>query len=98
MSASTVFPLPSRVLGKKLAKVWSRKNAMVVPLNTAAPAGRSAHSEWTTVDVSILQDFGKLHQYYGVEVRRAREEWLRGQAAEQVEEKEMEKEEETVEK
>lgn len=82
LSASTVLLPASRVVWKKSAKVWSRRSATVTPLN----AGSAARSEWPSVDVNHLQDFSKLHHYYGLEVRRAREEWLRGRAAEEQEE------------
>lgn len=61
---------------------------MVTPLN----AGSAAHSEWPSVEVNLLQDFSKLHHYYGLEVRRAREEWLRGRAAEELVEEQREEE------
>lgn len=76
LSASLVSLPPSRVVWKKSAKVWSKRSAMVTPLN----AGSAACSEWPSVDVNLLQDFSKLHHYYGLEVSRAREEWLRGRA------------------
>lgn len=90
LSANTVLLLPSRVVWKKSAKVWSKRSAMVTPLN----AGSAARSEWPSVDVNLLQDFSKLHHYYGLEVRRAREEWLRGRAAEEVVGEEQEEEQE----
>lgn len=76
MSASMVPLPPSRVVWKKSAKVWSKRSAVVTPLNS----GSAARSEWPSVDVNLLQDFSKLHHYYGLEVSRAREEWLRDRA------------------
>ncbi|KAM8845226.1 sesquipedalian-1 isoform 1-T1 [Spinachia spinachia] len=76
-SAGTVLqapPMPSKAVAKKSPKLWPRRNALVTPLNGPAPA----HGEWPPVGFDPLRDFGQLHDYYGQEVKRAREAWLRG--------------------
>lgn len=78
-SAGTVLPPPTKLLGKKSPKVWNRRNAVVTPLNGPA----ALYSEWPLVDLNPLEDFSKLHNYYGQEVKRAREEWLRSRGAEE---------------
>ncbi|XP_058510126.1 sesquipedalian-1 isoform X1 [Solea solea] len=74
-SASSVLQAPSmssRVAAKKSPKLWHRRNALVTPLNGPAPYG-----EWPLVGLDLFEDFSKLHDYYGQEVRRAKGEWLR---------------------
>ena len=78
LSASAVLQAPSkptRVAARKSPKLWPRRNAYVTPLNGPAPA----YGEWPLVGSDPLEEFSKLHDYYGQEVKKAREEWLRGQ-------------------
>uniref|UniRef100_A0A3Q3A7T6 Sesquipedalian n=1 Tax=Kryptolebias marmoratus TaxID=37003 RepID=A0A3Q3A7T6_KRYMA len=75
-SASAVLQAPSaptKVLPKKSPKLWQRRNAYVTPLNGPAPL----YGEWPLVGSDPLVEFSKLHEYYGQEVTKAREEWLR---------------------
>lgn len=65
--------IPAKVVAKKSPKLWPRRNAYVTPLNGPAPL----HGEWPLVGSDPLQEFSKLHDYYGQEVKKAREEWLR---------------------
>ncbi|XP_026180996.1 sesquipedalian-1 [Mastacembelus armatus] len=81
-SDSTVLQAPSistKVVAKKSPKLWHRRNAHVTPLNGPAPL----YGEWPLVGFDPLEDFSKLHEYYGQEVKKAREEWLRGRQAEE---------------
>lgn len=76
-SASAVLqapPKPTKAVAKKSPKLWPRRNAYVTPLNGPAPP----YGEWPLVGSDPLQEFSKLHDYYGQEVKKAREEWLRG--------------------
>lgn len=70
---------PTKVVAKKSPKLWPRRNAHVTPLNGPAPL----HGEWPLVGFDPLEDFRKLHEYYGQEVKEAREEWLRSRRAEE---------------
>ncbi|KAL6102647.1 uncharacterized protein ACO6RY_02214 [Pungitius sinensis] len=79
-SAGTVLqapPMPGKAVAKKSPKLWPRRNAHVTPLNGPAPP----YGEWPLVGFDPLEDFGKLHDYYGQEVKRVREEWLRSRGA-----------------
>ncbi|XP_044037035.1 sesquipedalian-1 isoform X2 [Siniperca chuatsi] len=79
-SASTVLHVPSiptKVVAKKSPKLWLRRNAHVTPLNGPAPL----YGEWPLVGFDPLEEFSKLHDYYGQEVKKAREEWLRSRQA-----------------
>uniref|UniRef100_A0A672H127 Sesquipedalian n=1 Tax=Salarias fasciatus TaxID=181472 RepID=A0A672H127_SALFA len=78
LSAGTAsHPPPAPAKAKRSPKLWPRRNAYVTPINgPAAPYG-----EWPLVGLDSLEDFSKLHDYYGQEVRKAREDWLRGGAA-----------------
>ena len=79
VSASIVLQQPTKATAKH-SPVWLKKNALVTPLN--APA--TLHTEWPLTDFNPLVDFQKLHDYYGQEVKKAREEWLKsGQATEE---------------
>uniref|UniRef100_A0A8C7X8W0 Sesquipedalian n=1 Tax=Oryzias sinensis TaxID=183150 RepID=A0A8C7X8W0_9TELE len=81
-SASTVPQAPpssTKVVTKKSPKVWSRRNAYVTPLNGPAPL----YGEWPLVGSDAMEEFSKLHDYYGQEVGRVREEWLRGKRVEE---------------
>ncbi|XP_034047218.1 sesquipedalian-1 isoform X2 [Thalassophryne amazonica] len=81
-SADTVLQpqsIPSKVAAKKCPKLWPRRNALVTPLNGPAPS----YGEWPLVGLDPLQDFSKLHDYYGLEVKQAREEWLRSRQREE---------------
>ncbi|KAJ3600747.1 hypothetical protein NHX12_031722 [Muraenolepis orangiensis] len=64
---------PAKVANKKSPKHWSRRNAVVTPLNGPAPL----YGEWPLVGLDPLEEFSKLHEYYGEEVLQAREVWLR---------------------
>ncbi|XP_068606526.1 sesquipedalian-1 [Brachionichthys hirsutus] len=76
-SSGAVQQAPTKVF-KKSPKVWLRRNAHVTPLNGPAPL----HGEWPLVGFNPMEDFSKLHDYYGQEVRRAREEWWLSRQAE----------------
>ncbi|XP_040046451.2 sesquipedalian-1 isoform X2 [Gasterosteus aculeatus] len=79
-SAGTVLQAPSmptKAVAKKSPKLWPRRHAHVTPLNGPAPS----YGEWPLVGFDPLEDFGKLHDHYGQEVKRAREEWLRSRRA-----------------
>lgn len=82
LSASTVLQapaMPTKAIAKKSPKLWHRRNAHVTPLNGPAPL----YGEWPLVDFDPLEEFSKLHDYYGQEVKRAREEWLRSRQEEE---------------
>lgn len=79
-STSTVSQarsVPTKVAAKKSPKLWHRRNAHVTPLNGPAPL----YGEWPLVGFNPLEEFSKLHDYYGQEVKKAREEWLRSRRA-----------------
>ncbi|XP_041673279.1 sesquipedalian-1 [Cheilinus undulatus] len=81
-SAGTVLNAssgPSKVVARKSPKLWHRRNAHVTPINGPAPL----YGEWPLVGFDPLEDFSRLHDYYGQEVKRAREEWLRSRRAEE---------------
>ncbi|XP_072298394.1 sesquipedalian-1 [Eucyclogobius newberryi] len=63
----------TKATARKSPKVWARRNAHVTPLNGPGPLW----SEWPAVDFNPLQEFQKLHEFYGREVERVKEEWRR---------------------
>lgn len=72
--ASTLLQAPAKVISQK-CPTWLRRNALITPLNGPA----ASMGEWPPVDLNPLRDFKRLHDYYGQEVERAREEWLKSQ-------------------
>ncbi|XP_071757030.1 sesquipedalian-1 [Centroberyx gerrardi] len=81
-SASNVLQTPSipnKVTNKKSPKLWPKRNAHVTPLNGPAPL----YGEWPLAGLDPLEEFSKLHDYYGQEVKQAREEWLRSRQVEE---------------
>ncbi|KAM7371710.1 hypothetical protein PAMP_008922 [Pampus punctatissimus] len=79
-SASAVVQacsIPTKVVAKKSPKLWHKRNAHVTPLNGPAPL----YGEWPLVGFDPLEEFSKLHDYYGQEVKKARDEWLRNRQA-----------------
>ncbi|KAM9843578.1 sesquipedalian-1 [Aulostomus maculatus] len=69
--------IPSKVAAKKSPKLWQRRNAHVTPINGPAPL----YGEWPVIGFDPLEEFSKLHDYYGQEVKKAREEWLKSRQA-----------------
>ncbi|XP_030204748.1 sesquipedalian-1 [Gadus morhua] len=62
-----------KAANKKSPKHWSKRNAHVTPLNGPAPL----YGEWPSVGLDPLEEFSKLHEYYGEEVLQVRGAWLR---------------------
>ncbi|KAM9779935.1 sesquipedalian-1 [Neosynchiropus ocellatus] len=69
----------TKVVTRKSPKVWTRRNAHVTPLNGPAPL----YGEWPLVEFDPMEEFSKLHDYYGLEVKKAREDWLRSRQMEE---------------
>lgn len=63
---------PSKTPHKRSPKHWSKRSAHVTPINGPAPLC----SEWPQVDFNPLDDFVKLHEYYGNQVKQLRADWL----------------------
>ncbi|KAL6476448.1 hypothetical protein MHYP_G00149470 [Metynnis hypsauchen] len=66
-------PAPLKTANKRSPKLWPKRNAHVTPLNGPAPP----HGEWPLVCFDPLEEFSKLHEYYGNEVKQLRADWLR---------------------
>ncbi|KAJ7989544.1 hypothetical protein DPEC_G00305640 [Dallia pectoralis] len=66
-------PMPSKVTNKRSPKLWSKRNAHVTPINGPV----STYGEWPQVDIDPLEDFTKLHEYYGEEVKQLKSDWLK---------------------
>lgn len=65
-------PIP-KTTNKRSPKLWPKRNAHVTPLNSPAPS----YGEWPVVGFDPLEEFTKLHEQYGNEVRQLRAEWLK---------------------
>lgn len=81
-SASHIYPghhthhapsVPIRSANKRSPKHWSKRNAHVTPLNGPAPQ----YGEWPLVGFDPMNEFAKLHEYYGNEVKQVRADWLK---------------------
>lgn len=77
--ALQTLTISSKTASKKSPKLWPKKSANVVPINTAAPPT----GEWSGVFTGNKEDFSKLHEDYGKEVKELIANWSkRGQAGE----------------
>ncbi|TRY98234.1 hypothetical protein DNTS_035201 [Danionella cerebrum] len=65
-------PIQVKATNKRSPKLWPKRNAHVTPLNGPAPFG-----EWPVVGFDPLEEFSKLHEYYGNEIKQIREDWLK---------------------
>ena len=65
----------SKASGKWSPKIWPKRSANVVPVNT--PLSEPALSEWLGVCVGTKEEFTKLHEDYGKEVKELIADWSR---------------------
>lgn len=78
--------ISSRSTSKRSPKLWSKRNANVVPINTPAPP----MGEWSGVCLGTKEDFSKLHEDFGKEVKELIADWSkRGQGGEVVQEENL---------
>uniref|UniRef100_A0A673MAZ5 Sesquipedalian n=1 Tax=Sinocyclocheilus rhinocerous TaxID=307959 RepID=A0A673MAZ5_9TELE len=54
-------PIQFKTTYKRSPKLWPKRNAHVTPLNGPAPS----FGEWPVVGFDPLEEFSKLHEYYG---------------------------------
>lgn len=66
-------PIQLKTTSKRSPKLWPKRNAHVTPLNGPAPS----YAEWPAVGFDPLEEFSKLHEYYGNEVKQLRADWLK---------------------
>ncbi|XP_074476374.1 sesquipedalian-1-like [Sebastes fasciatus] len=73
---------PSKSASKRSPKLWPKRSANVVPVNTPAPP----LGEWSGLCLSTKEEFTKLHEDYGKEVKELIADWSkRGRGEEAVE-------------
>uniref|UniRef100_A0A4W5JPA0 Sesquipedalian n=1 Tax=Hucho hucho TaxID=62062 RepID=A0A4W5JPA0_9TELE len=75
-SCSSSFLMPGQV--RREGGSHSASNVLQAPPIPTPPYG-----EWPQVDFDPLEDFTKLHDYYGEEVKQLRADWLRRQEEEE---------------
>ncbi|XP_053197375.1 sesquipedalian-1-like [Scomber japonicus] len=63
--------ISSKSASKRSPKLWSKRNANVVPVNTPAPP----MGEWSGVCVGIKEEFSKLHEDFGKEIKELIADW-----------------------
>ncbi|KAL0197707.1 hypothetical protein M9458_006247, partial [Cirrhinus mrigala] len=66
-------PIQFKTTNKRSPKLWPKRNAHVTPLNGPSPS----YGEWPVVNFDPLEDFSKLHEYYGKEIKQLRADWLK---------------------
>lgn len=66
-------PAQFKANNKRSPKLWPKRNAHVTPLNGPAPS----YGEWPVVGFDPLEEFSKLHEHYGNEVKQLRADWLK---------------------
>ncbi|XP_069011751.1 sesquipedalian-1-like [Embiotoca jacksoni] len=89
LSASQMLQAPTistKTASKRSPKLWPKRNANVVPVNTPAlPMG-----EWSGLCLGIKEDFSKLHEDFGKEVKELIADWSkRGPGGEAVQEENL---------
>ncbi|XP_073696165.1 sesquipedalian-1 [Garra rufa] len=66
-------PIQFKTTNKRSPKLWPKRNAHVTPLNGPAPS----YGEWPVVNFDPFEEFSKLHEYYGNEIKQLRADWLK---------------------
>lgn len=78
--------LSSKTASKRSPKLWPKRNANVVPINSPAPP----KGEWSGVCIGSLEEFSKLHEDFGKEVKYLIADWSkRGRVGEAVQEEDL---------
>ncbi|XP_008302293.1 sesquipedalian-1-like [Stegastes partitus] len=72
LQAPNVSP---RSASKKSPKLWPKRSANVVPINAPAPA--RSMGEWSAMCFSTKEEFSKLHEDFGKEVKELIAGWSR---------------------
>ena len=89
LSSSQMLQAPSassKSASKRSPKLWPKRNANVVPVNTPAPP----LGEWSAVLLGTKEDFSKLHEDFGKEVKELIADWSkRGRDGEVVQEENL---------
>nr|XP_046232374.1 sesquipedalian-1-like isoform X2 [Scatophagus argus] len=70
LQASTIS---SKTASKRSPKLWPKRNANVVPVNTPA----LPLEEWSGACLGTMEEFSKLHEDYGKEVKELIADWLK---------------------
>ena len=79
-------PISSKMASKRSPKLWPKRNANVMPVIGHAPP----QGDWSVVGSETMEDFGKLHEEFGKEVKQLIAERLKkGHGAEVVEEEDL---------
>ncbi|TNN51693.1 Sesquipedalian-1 [Liparis tanakae] len=64
-------PIPSKAASRRSPKLWPKRSANVAPVNAPAPP----LGEWAGVCLGAKEDFTKLHEDYGKEVKELIVDW-----------------------
>ncbi|KAG7507287.1 hypothetical protein JOB18_029972 [Solea senegalensis] len=84
--ASLTPNLPSKTATKRSPKLWPKRSTNVVPINTPAPP----MGEWSAACFEAREEFPKLHEDFGKEIKKLISSWSRrGQAGEDVQEENL---------
>nr|XP_019963304.1 PREDICTED: sesquipedalian-1-like [Paralichthys olivaceus] len=78
--------ISSKTASKRSPKLWTKRNANVVPINAPAPP----MGEWSAVCLDPKEEFSKLHEDFGREVKELIVNWSkRGRVGEDVQEENL---------
>lgn len=78
--------ISSKSASKKSPKLWPKKSANVMPINTPAPP----LGEWSGLSFGTKNEFSTLHEDFGKEVKELIADWLkRGRGGEAVQEENL---------
>lgn len=79
-------PVLSKAAKSKSPKLWPKRNANVMPINVSAPP----MGEWSALESDTKEEFSKLHEDFGKEVKELIMDWKkRGRSGEVVQEKDL---------
>lgn len=65
--------ISSKSASKRSPKLWPKKSANVVPMNTPAPS----YGDWSGLCFSSKDEFSRLHEDFGKEVKELIADWLK---------------------
>ncbi|XP_074519457.1 sesquipedalian-1-like isoform X2 [Halichoeres trimaculatus] len=82
----TAPTVSSKTASKRSPKLWPKKSANVVPVNNPPPP----LGDWSGLCFSTKDEFGKLHEDFGKEVKELIADWLKkGRGGENVQEENL---------
>ncbi|XP_044035789.1 sesquipedalian-1-like [Siniperca chuatsi] len=77
--------ISSKSASKRSPKLWPKRNANVLPINTPAPP----LGEWSGFSLGTKEEFSKLHEHFGKEVKELIADWSKRGRGDEVQEENL---------